>query len=147
MNRARGYSMLEILIVLTIISILAVVAVPMYLNYDVRAKVSEGLVMVRPVEHLVEEYYETNGKWPLTFGAAGMGAPTSYKTQYVASIGITFNTINSSDFKLRLTYSIPTLGANNTLIFLPTVSANGAIQWDCTGGTLLDKYRPPVCRS
>ena len=147
MRRYRGFSLLETLIVLTVISILAVVAVPLYLNYDTRAKISEGLVIAGPAENLTAEYYEINGKWPLTFSAAGMGPPASYATSFVDSVAISFSTLDGSDFKLVVTYNIPALGANNTLILTPAVSASNTIQWRCMGGTLIDKYRPPICRS
>jgi type IV pilus assembly protein PilA len=146
MRHASGFSLLELLIVLSVVSILAVVAVPLYLDYDVRAKVSEGVVMVGPPEKLAAEYYQIMGRWPLTYAAAGMGPPNSYQTDNVASIGIAFSTLNSSDFKLVVTYRIPALGSNNTLTFTPAVSENRTIQWDCRGGTLLNKYRPPVCK-
>lgn len=144
MTPARGYSLLEVLITLTIVSILTMVAVPLYLNYDVRAKVAEGLMLVAPIETQVTEFYQTMGRWPSSNGMAGVEPPASYRTDYIDHINLS---VGSSGTQITITYRLAALDANNTLIITPRREDGTGIQWRCTGGTLLDKYRPRSCRS
>ena len=133
MRRNHGFTLLEILISLSIISILAVIAVPIYLDYEVQARITEGFVVADPVKNMVMEYYETNGTWPGSNAAAALDAPASFKTNYVDAITIT--------------YSIPALGANNTIILTPNNVAGNFVKWSCQQGTVANKFRPASCRS
>lgn len=140
----RGFTLLEILIVLSIVSILSVIAIPVYLNYDVRAKISEGFVLADPVQNMVSEYYQTWAKWPSSNQIAGVRDPSSFRTDYVDSISVAQS---GTDVAITITYRIPALGANNTIILTPSVNAGNYIQWTCTQGTVIEKYRPQNCRA
>ena len=132
------------MIALSIVSILAVVAVPAYLDYMVRARISEGFSLIGPVKGMVVEYYDINGAWPNSNPAAAVAPPASFKTEYVDSITITGTAAGGAT--ITITYSIPALGANNTIIFTPSDIAGGRIDWSCKGGTVINKFRPPACR-
>jgi type IV pilus assembly protein PilA len=140
----RGFTLLEILIVLSIISILSVIAIPVYLNYDVRAKISEGFVLADPVQNMVAEYYQTWAKWPSSNQTAGVQDPSSFKTDNVDSISVAQS---GTDVAITITYRIPALGTNNTIILTSTIGAGNSIQWSCTQGTVIEKYRPQNCRA
>lgn len=144
MRRTRGYTLLEVLIVLTIISILAVVAMPVYLNYDTRAKVSEGLIVAAPIETQVATFYQTEGRWPSSNTMAGVDAAASYRTDYIDNVNVS---IGNTGARITITYRIAALGANNTLVITPTRFNSTTIQWQCTGGSMIATFRPPVCRS
>ena len=140
----HGFTLLEILISLSIISILAVIAVPIYLDYEVQARITEGFVVADPVKNMVMEYYETNGTWPGSNAAAALDAPASFKTNYVDAISVVGNAGGSA---ITITYSIPALGANNTIILTPNNVAGNFVKWSCQQGTVANKFRPASCRS
>ena len=144
MRRQHGFTLLEILIALSVISILAVVAVPIYLDYQVRAEITEGFVMAEPVKHMVTEFHATNGTWPGSNAAAALEAPAYYKTDYVDTINVTGNAAGAV---ITITFSIPALGANNTIILTPSTLAGNAITWSCVQGSVAKKFRPAVCQS
>ncbi|MEJ2566278.1 MAG: pilin [Gammaproteobacteria bacterium] len=139
----RGFSLLEILIVLSIISILAVIAIPSYLEYQIRAEVSEGFSVVSPIKTSVVEYFETYGTWPNSNAAASLRPPTSYKTTHIDSIGVAGDASGAS---ITITYNIPALGANNTIVFTPSSVTTRKIEWSCKQGSVINKYRPVNCR-
>jgi type IV pilus assembly protein PilA len=139
----RGFTLLEIMIALSIISILAVVAVPTYLDYEVRAEISEGFSLADPVKTMVFEYYATNGTWPASNAQAAVKAPASFRTDYVDSITISSSAAGAA---ITITYRIPALGADNTIIFKPVDVAGTQIEWTCKLGTVINKFRPAPCK-
>jgi len=131
------------MIALSIVSILAVVAVPAYLNYEVRARVSEGFSLIEPIKGMVMEYHAINGTWPNSNAAAAVGPPASFKSDYVDSISVAGTAGGTT---ITITYSIPALGANNTIIFTPSDISGSRIEWSCKDGTVINKFRPHVCK-
>jgi prepilin-type N-terminal cleavage/methylation domain-containing protein len=142
---AKGFSLFEILIALSIVSILAVVAVPMYLNYDVRARITEGFALVDPVKIMVADYYQTTGTWPNSNQTAGVQAPEGYKTDNVASIKVDKDDTDGNSL-ITITYRIPALGSNNTIILTSENVSGRWIQWSCNHGTVINKFRPAACK-
>ena len=132
------------MIALSIVSILAMVAVPTYLDYVVRARISEGFSLVEPIKTRVLMYYYTNGSWPASNAVAALGPPASYKTDYVDSITVTGTTAGGAT--ITITYSILALGANNTIIFTPSDVGGSRVDWSCKDGTVINKFRPPACK-
>ena len=141
-RQTRGFTLIELMVVVAVISILAMIAMPAYLDYAIRAQISEGLEMFAPVKKGVTEAYAANGgQWPSSNRAAGLPLSTSYQTKYVESISV------AASGAVVVTFSIPDLGAdNNTIIYVP-IDKQGGIDWECTLGTVLPRFRPPVCRS
>jgi type IV pilus assembly protein PilA len=134
---SAGFTLVELMVVVTIVSILLVTAMPMYSNYTIRSRVTEGLNMMGPVQQTVSEFYFTNARMPADNTEAGMSAPTGYATKEVSRIEV-------DDGQARLYFAIADLGAYNTIVFSPRPTG-GRIDWNCSGGTLLSKYRPPAC--
>ena len=143
--RAKGFNRFELLIAMSIVSILAVVAVPMYLNYDVRAKITEGFALADPVKSMVAEYYQTMGSWPNSNQTAGVQAPEGYKTDNVASIKVEKDGTDGNSI-ITITYRIPALGSNNTIILTSENVTGRWIQWSCNRGTVINKFRPTACK-
>lgn len=143
MRHLLGFTIIELMGVLALISILALVAIPIYQRYTIRTQVAEGINIIKPFRYAVYEYYTQLGTWPADNATAGMNPPDSYETKYVESITIT---PNDDSANIIIKYKMPALGDDDTLIFYTTL-VNTHIRWHCDSGTLDDKFRPPSCRS
>src|SRR5690349_666657 len=87
----KGFTLIELMIVVAIVGILAAIALPAYQDYTVRSKVSEGLSLVSGAKTAVSETYASTGNWPGTNAAAGLAASTSITGKYVASVDVSGN--------------------------------------------------------
>ena len=140
-NKENGFTLIELMIVVTIIGILASLAIPAYQTYTIRAQVSEGLNLAGPVQSAVEEFNFDRGAFPANNADAALGIATNYRGNYVSSISVTGPVIS-------ILYSS---GANAQIagetVILTATSDQGSITWDCaTGGTILTTFLPSVCR-
>ena len=133
----KGFTLIELMIVVAIIGILAAVAIPAYQDYTIRARVTEGLNLASSAKLAVSETAITNNALPATQAATGYTSPAL--TDNVTGIAIGAGGV------ITITYTQAAGGG--TIIMTPTLQqANGDITWDCTGGNLLPKYRPASCR-
>jgi len=137
MKQQKGFTLIELMIVVAIIGILAAIAIPAYQDYTIRARVTEGLEMASSAKLAVSETAMTNNALPATQAATGYTSPAA--TVNVASIVVGANGV------ITITYA-PAAGGPADIIMTPTLTANGDVTWDCTLGTLLPKYRPASCR-
>src|SRR5688572_19255889 len=89
----KGFTLIELMIVVAIIGILAAIAIPAYQDYTIRAQVTEGLNMAGAAKAAISESFSANGAWPANNAAAGLGTNTDIKGKYVDQVTVVDNTI------------------------------------------------------
>ncbi len=133
----KGFTLIELMIVVAIIGILAAIAIPAYNDYMVRARVSELINVGSNAKTSVSEYRISKGSMPTSNATAGV---TTIVTNYVSSLAVGANgviTIVGNQTNLGT-------GAALSIVLTPTF-ANGAVRWTCTA-TGATQFAPGSCR-
>ena len=138
MMKQKGFTLIELMIVVAIIGILAAIAIPAYQDYLVRAKVSEGLNLAASAKTAVAEYYSSKGVLPTDNTSAGLAAPASISGNNVKSVSVGTGVVT-------ITYSTDPNINNSTVLLSPSTNAGG-VKWSCSTGSVIGKYRPSTCR-
>lgn len=126
----KGFTLIELMIVVAIIGILAAIAIPAYQNYVIRAQVSEGASLIGGLETAVAENYANTGVFASMNTQVGITQPIS--GQYVSSVAL-----NGNAGQIAVTYSKTAPQAANqaidglTVLWTAIQSPNGDISWDC----------------
>lgn len=137
----KGFTLIELMIVVAIVGILAAIAIPAYQDYLIRSKVSEALAAAGACKTSVTEFYQSQNALPVDIDEAGCSSVT---TAYVASLAV-------EDGVISVTLGNVGGTASGTIIaYAPVIDANGNLsEWNCKGSagtTTPDKYRPALCR-
>jgi type IV pilus assembly protein PilA len=135
-QRTRGFTVVEVMFVLTIIGILAAIAFPVYQDYRTRVLVTEAIVFLAPAKTAVALYYSTNSVLPSSNDEVGLNEPTSMNSSVVESVEVLPAGI------IMATLRHPSL-SGHTLTLTPTIAHS--IIWTCSS-SLPELYLPSSCR-
>ncbi|HFC7315803.1 TPA: pilin [Neisseria meningitidis] len=159
----KGFTLIELMIVIAIVGILAAVALPAYQDYTARAQVSEAILLAEGQKSAVTEYYLNHGEWPGNNSDAGVASSTDIKGKYVQSVevknGVVTATMASSNVNNEIKGKKLSLWAKRQ---------NGSVKWFCgqpvtrananganndevtaatdTNGKIDTKHLPSTCR-
>jgi|SRR5690606_33273303 len=150
----KGFTLIELMIVVAIIGILAAIALPAYQDYTIRAQAAEGPSLASGLRASIAEYYSDRGTWPTDNATLGISQVIS--GSYVSGV-------TSSGGVITVTYGNNAHSANlsgDVLTIRPAVSAAGDVAWVCATGpvptgttvvgsdatTVESKYLPSSCR-
>ena len=143
----KGFTLIELMIVVAIIAILAAIAIPAYQNYVIRAQVTEGMSLADGAKTGMSEFYASTGRWPSTNTSAGIANAASITGNYVSSanVGTTAGMITVIyDNKANTAIS-------GDILALSATPNGGSISWTCkptgTYTTVSAVYLPASCRS
>ena len=131
----KGFTLIELMIVVAIIGILAAVALPAYKDYTVRAKVSELILAASAGKVQVAEFFQVNGALP----AAASLVLATQTTQWVASVAQSAGIITVTATAAEAAISAA------TITLTPADAGNGNLNWTCAG-SIDAKYRPASCK-
>jgi type IV pilus assembly protein PilA len=135
-NAQKGFTLIELMIVVAIIGILAAIAIPAYSNYTKRAKVTELVTAASACKASVSEYFQAQGAMPADITAAGCESVATTKMSGLAL-----------DAAGEITVTSIITGATGDYILTPAqVGTTGVLQWTCTDSTIDDQYLPANCR-
>ncbi|HEZ5116921.1 TPA: pilin [Neisseria meningitidis] len=122
----KGFTLIELMIVIAIVGILAAVALPAYQDYTARAQVSEAILLAEGQKSAVTEYYLNHGKWPGDNSDAGVASASDIKGKYVQSVTVA-NGVVTAEMKSD--------GVNNEIkgkkLSLWAKRQDGSVKWFC----------------
>jgi type IV pilus assembly protein PilA len=150
MKNMKGFTLIELMIVIAILGILMALAIPAYQDYTVRTKVTECVNLQAPVKLQISEYYISNGSMP---GTAQAPVAFSRTTDFcgASSAGLART---AAQYAIQVNVNEEGVGYNGGLIIEPTLygvacSENSDVSWVCAydaGDTTQGRFLPATCR-
>ena len=138
----KGFTLIELMIVVAIIGILAAVAIPAYQDYIARSQVSEAVSLTAGGKTPMAEYFNDKGVWPQAASDV-MGNRSGKYTSMITLMGAAVGTLGTISIEARMKDSgVNTVITGATLV----LTSSDAKQYSCTSGNLAPRFRPSSCR-
>ncbi|HGG9499208.1 TPA: pilin [Neisseria meningitidis] len=156
----KGFTLIELMIVIAIVGILAAVALPAYQDYTARAQVSEAILLAEGQKSAVTEYYLNHGEWPSDNSAAGVASSSTIKGKYVKEVTVAKGVITATMLSSGVNKEI-----QGKKLSLWAKRQDGSVKWFCgqpvtraanntaddavkadTNGKIDTKHLPSTCR-
>ncbi|EPI1163148.1 pilin, partial [Neisseria gonorrhoeae] len=123
----KGFTLIELMIVIAIVGILAAVALPAYQDYTARAQVSEAILLAEGQKSAVTEYYPNHGKWPEDNGDAGVASPADkIKGKYVQKVEVAKGVVTAEMASSNVNKEI-----KGKKLSLWAKREDGSVKWFC----------------
>ncbi|HGG7600206.1 TPA: pilin [Neisseria meningitidis] len=158
----KGFTLIELMIVIAIVGILAAVALPAYQDYTARAQVSEAILLAEGQKSAVTEYYLNHGIWPGDNSSAGVASSSTIKGKYVKEVTVAKGVITATMLSSGVNKEI-----QGKKLSLWAKRQDGSVKWFCgqpvkrdanntaddavkadtgTNGKIDTKHLPSTCR-
>ncbi|MFN2584728.1 pilin, partial [Neisseria gonorrhoeae] len=122
----KGFTLIELMIVIAIVGILAAVALPAYQDYTARAQVSEAILLAEGQKSAVTEYYLNHGEWPENNTSAGVASASEIKGKYVQKVEVAKGVVTAQMASSNVNKEI-----KDKRLSLWGRRENGSVKWFC----------------
>ncbi|HGH0067159.1 TPA: pilin [Neisseria meningitidis] len=122
----KGFTLIELMIVIAIVGILAAVALPAYQDYTARAQVSEAILLAEGQKSAVTEYYLNHGEWPGNNSSAGVASSSTIKGKYVKEVEVKNGVVTATMLSTGVNKEI-----QGKKLSLWAKRQDGSVKWFC----------------
>ncbi|HGP7195294.1 TPA: pilin [Neisseria meningitidis] len=122
----KGFTLIELMIVIAIVGILAAVALPAYQDYTARAQVSEAILLAEGQKSAVTEYYLNHGEWPGNNSDAGVASSSKIKGKYVKEVKVKNGVVTATMLSSGVNKEI-----KDKKLSLWAKRQDGSVKWFC----------------
>ena len=133
----KGFTLIELMIVVAIVGILAAVALPAYSNYTARAYAAEALGVAQGYKTAIVEYHSANGGYPADLATINKA---TIATEVIDSIAVSSSGVVTVNMA-----AVGGFATTDTIVLTPTFTTGAGYDWDCTSAAADDAQLPSDC--